>query len=256
MARCSDIDPLTTPFVDGESSPSERMRVAGHIEDCPECHRHVAAEQTARAVVRARAEHLVQPAPAGLRSRCTATSRHRVPRPARARSFPLLSRAGWPIALAATMLLAVFGTVAYGVLVHPAEALAAQLTLDHLKCFALFGTTTGQTPAEVQRALKDRFGFDVSLPEERQAGGLTLVGGRRCLSLDGAVAHVLYRRGSLPVSLFVLPPGAKLSHTELEWLGHTSVAFTRAGRTWVVVARASHVDLERLASVFDPRAQE
>jgi hypothetical protein len=52
------------------------------------------------------------------------------------------------------------------------------------------------------------------------------------------------------VSLFVLPPGAKLSHTELEVLGHTAVAFTRAGRTWVVLARSPQADVERIATVF------
>jgi len=61
---------------------------------------------------------------------------------------------------------------------------------------------------------------------------------------------VMYRRGTMQVSLFVLPPGAKLSHTELEVLGHTAVAFTRAGRTWVVLARSPQADVERIATVF------
>jgi anti-sigma factor RsiW len=90
----------------------------------------------------------------------------------------------------------------------------------------------------------------VILPDGEHADGLALVGGRLCLYLEGLVAHLLYRRGGVPVSLFVLPPGAKLSHTDLEVLGHTAVAFTRAGRTWVVLARSPQADVERIATVF------
>ena len=251
MARCSDIDPLMTPYVDGEVAPGDRLRVAGHIDDCPSCHRHAAAEQAARSVVRAHAESLVEAAPAQLRGRCAAAGRSRA---AAFRGLPRLSRAGWPLALAATLLLAVGAALVYGTVVNPARAVAAQLTLDHLKCFALFDQPTPLKPSDVRAALKARYGFDVALPDADAAGGLTLVGGRRCLYLDGSVAHVLYKRGQVPVSLFVLPPGARLSHTEVEVFGHTAVAFERGGRTWVVLARDARADVERAAALFESRS--
>jgi anti-sigma factor RsiW len=251
MARCSDIDPLTTPFVDGEVPAGDRLRIAGHIDDCPSCHRNVAAETAARTVVRAHAGTLVEAAPSHLHGRCNAAARAR----RTGWGLPRLSQARWPMALAATLLLALGATVAYGT-IYPSRAAAAQLALDHLKCFALFGQPTALQPAEVQAALKAQFGFDVTLPDAEHAGGLTLIGGRRCLYFDGAVAHVLYRQGEVAVSLFVLPPGARLSHTEPDVLGHTAVAFDRGGRTWVVLARRSRADVERMAAVFGRRESQ
>ena len=249
MAHCSDIDPLTTAYVDGEGPPGDRQRVAGHVERCPSCHQHVAAEQSARTVVRAHAESLIDAAPADLRGRCAAAARLRPS----GRNLPRLSQVRWPMALAATLLLAVGAAVAYGTL-YPSRAAAAQLALDHLKCFALFDQPSTLQVADVEAALKDRFGFDVALPEADQTDGLRLVGGRRCLYLDGSVAHILYRRGQVPVSLFVLPPGARLSQTESDVLGHTAVAFERAGRTWVVLAREPPAEVERMAVDFGRRA--
>jgi anti-sigma factor RsiW len=251
MARCSDIDPLTTAYVDGEVPPGDRLRLAGHIDECPACHRNVAAEAAARTVVRAHAETLIDAAPADLRGRCAAAARA----PSSGWGLTRLSQARWPMALAATLLLAVGAAVAYGT-IYPSRAAAAQLTLDHLKCFALFARASALQPADVQAALKARFGFDVALPDADQADGLTLVGGRRCLYLDGEVAHILYRRGQVPVSLFVLPPGARLSHTELDVLGHTAVAFERGGLTWVVLSRGARADVERMAAVFGRSAAQ
>jgi anti-sigma factor RsiW len=154
------------------------------------------------------------------------------------------------MALAATLLLAVAGGALYGLLISPSTAVAAQLTLDHLKCFTLFEEPAGLAPAEVQASLKASHGIDIVLPVGAAAEGLTLVGGRRCLYLDGSVAHLLYRRGPDKVSLFVLPTGAKLGQTEADVLGHAAVAFEKGGRTWVALARLSHADLEAIASVF------
>jgi anti-sigma factor RsiW len=249
MEQCTEIDSLTTPFVDDEAPAVDRERVDRHLGECAGCRGHVIAEQQAREIVRARGGALIDHAPPALRLRCAAASAMASPRLAR-RAMPLLSRTGWPMALAAAIVLAIAGVVFYGLVLHPSEAVAAQLTLDHLKCFALFEERSALAPADVQAALKARYGFDVLLPDGEHADGLALVGGRRCVYLEGLVAHLLYRRGGVPVSLFVLPPGANLSHTELEVLGHTAVAFTRAGRTWVVLARSPRADVERMATVF------
>jgi anti-sigma factor RsiW len=249
METCTEIDPLTTRFVDDEVSVVDRERVDRHLGECPGCRGHVIAEQQAREAVRALGDALVEHAPLALRARCASASAVASPRVVR-RAMPLLSRTGWPMALAAAIVLAIAGVMLYGLVLDPSEAVAAQLTLDHLKCFALFEEPSALAPADVQAALNARYGFDLNLPDGEHADGLALVGGRRCVYLEGLVAHLLYRRGGVPVSLFVLPPGAKLSHTELDVLGHTAVAFTRAGRTWVVLARSPQADVERIATVF------
>ena len=52
------------------------------------------------------------------------------------------------------------------------------------------------------------------------------------------------------MSLFVLPIGEKLGQTGLDVLGYSAVAFTRDGRTWVVLARVPHAEMEAIAAVF------
>lgn len=251
MARCSDIDPLLTPYVDGETPEVEQARVEAHLGACPPCQRHADAEQAARTVLRAHASGLIVPAPSALRARCTGSARH-----ARAwssgRLVAFARRTSWPVALAATLVLALGGVLAYGLAFESAEAVAAQLTLDHLKCFALFTQLDqpGLDPVEVQATLKSRYGWTVTLPGRDEADGLTLVGGRRCMYLDGAVAHLLYKRGGVPVSVFVLPEGVSLD-TGLQVMGHAAVTFRRGGRTHVVLARESRADVERLAGYFE-----
>jgi anti-sigma factor RsiW len=248
MDSCGDIDPLMTRVADEEATAAERGRVDGHVRECAPCQRQIHAEREARQLVRERAGTLVGHAPLGLSARCAAARAQAAP--ASRRPLPLLSRAGWPMALAATLVLAVAGSAFYGLVVNPSKAVAAQLTLDHLKCFTLFEEPAGLAPAEVQAELKARHGIDLALPTGQEAPGLTLVGGRRCLYLDGSVAHLLYRKGAVQVSLFVLPTGAKLSQTDLEVLGHSAVAFTRGGRTWVALARVPRAEMKAIASAF------
>jgi anti-sigma factor RsiW len=251
MESCRDIHPLVTRVADDEAGAAERARVDEHVRVCAPCHRQLLAEREVRALVGGRAVSLVGHAPLGLRDRCAA--RARAAQPAR-RPIPLLSRASWPMALAATLVLALAGSAFYGAVVNPSRAVAAQLTLDHLKCFALFETPSGVAPAAVQAELKARLGIDIVLRAGQAAEGLTLVGGRRCLYLDGSIAHLLYRKGAVAVSLFVLPTGAKLSQTDLDVLGHSAVAFAKGGRTWVALARAPHADMKAIASVFGATA--
>lgn len=238
MKRCSEIDELVTPFVDDEVSPSDRVRVTEHLGACPPCRRHAQAEETARHVVRDRAERLVTAAPGSLRVRCRASA-HRSWRASR-----------WPLAMAATLVLAIAGAWVYGSVINPSVAVAAQLTLDHLKCFALFDSDAGINPAEVREALRQRYGWEVVLPDRDDVGGMTLVGGRRCVYLEGSVAHLLYKQGATPVSVFVLPGGESLPERNLDVMGHSAVSFERGGRTWVVLARRSPAEVGKMAGYF------
>ena len=253
MESCTDISPLVTRVADEEASAAERGRVDGHVRECAPCRMGLHAERQASRLVRDHARALVGHAPLGLRSACAAMRPQAGP-PAR-RPLPLLSRARWPMALAATLVIAVAGSVLYGLAVNPSKAAAAQLTLDHLKCFTLFEERSGVSAADAQAAIKASLGLDIVVPSGPAAGGFTLVGGRRCLYSDGSVAHLLYRRGALRVSLFVLPTGARLSQTDLDVLGHSVVAFDRGGRTWVVLGRAPHAEMDAIAAVFSTAAE-
>jgi len=179
MDSCRDIDPLLTRVADDEATAAERGRVEGHVRACVPCHRQIHSEREVRLLVRERAGMLVGHAPLGLRARCSTTRAQAAP-PVR-RPRPLLSRAGWPMALAATLVLAVASSAFYGLVVNPSKAVAAQLTLDHLKCFTLFEEPSGVAPADVRAKLRASQGIDIVLPSGPAAVGLTLAGGA-CIS--------------------------------------------------------------------------
>src|SRR5579862_6279403 len=109
MPNCWSIDPLVTPYVDGELAPADRQTVEGHIRACTPCRARIATEQAVRDLVRASRPALTAVAPPDLRARCAAVGRasgvSRVPGllvvPWRARLKPL--------ALAATLAIIVGG---------------------------------------------------------------------------------------------------------------------------------------------------
>ncbi len=250
MANCPQVDSLITPFVDGEASDAERQEVETHLERCPPCQRQAVAESTARELLRTRSGRLSDSASSELRERCR-TARDLAARGSAARGWRRWQR---PLAVAAIVLLSVAGAVSWGVVFHPAEAMAAQLTLDHLKCFAVAGRSDGATPAMVSAELKARYGWDVPVPEGPGSEGLVLVAGRRCLVLNGAVAHVLYTRGPVHVSVFVLPATGTLQG-RVDILGHTAVMFRRGVQTVVVLSRDDPSNVQLLARSFGNRSQ-
>ena len=45
MSDCQSIDPLITPYVDGDIDAAERGRVDDHVRRCPPCHSRVTSER-------------------------------------------------------------------------------------------------------------------------------------------------------------------------------------------------------------------
>ncbi len=249
MANCPQVDPLITPYVDGEASETERAEVETHLGRCPPCQRQAEAESTTRTLLRERSDTLVGPVSRRLRERCQDTARHWSELGTPGRRSPRLAR---PLALAAVTLLAVLGAAAYGLVFHPAEALSAQLTLDHLVCFSRPGAAGTKTAAAVSSDLRVRYGWDVPVPEGPAPAGLTFLGGRRCFVLHGALAHLLFRRGALPVSVYVMPRGTALQG-DVAILGYTSVIFRRGDETVVVLSRDSRENVRQVAQYFGMR---
>ena len=48
MSKCSFIDPLMTPYVDGELPDAEREAVTRHVGACPPCQGRLVAERAVR----------------------------------------------------------------------------------------------------------------------------------------------------------------------------------------------------------------
>lgn len=277
MPKCSIIDPLMTQYVDGELQGPDRQTVEQHLGVCPPCRKRVVAEQAVRDLLHARKPSLHgECAPPVLRATCAKLAAQRMSgadgRMSLAQHFRLRSResparfgetrqtAGLraalfaqarrlePLVLAATLILIVGGAFIYRLTDSSPRVMAAELTADHLKCFAMNAVLrTHHSPAAVQREMASRFDWDVDLPANPERAGLELVGARPCLYGEGAVAHIMYRHNGRPVSLFMLPRTAK-SEQLVEVLGHDAAIWSVGDRTFVLIAREARSEVERMAT--------
>jgi anti-sigma factor RsiW len=262
MSNCQFIDPLVSPFVDGELPEADRRIVEDHLRACPPCHSRVRAEQTVHTLIRARAASLKPPAPEPLRARCHALCAHAdagaapplYPPSNRFQGASLVAaRRAWsprlaPYALAASLTIVVGSAFVYQATDKSVHLLAAELTADHVKCMAMnraFGTQ--HQPAVVESAMASGFDWRMHLPDNPASADLELVGSRPCLYGEGKVAHIMYRHHGRPVSLFMLPKTSRAQQL-VRVLGHEAAIWCVGNRTFVLVARESRPEVERLAS--------
>lgn len=257
MSDCSSIDPLVTPYVDGELPAADREAVAQHLRSCPPCRARVVVEQAVRDLVRARQPALQRDrASDTLRAKCAMLGDSRGSSGARgaegAKGSERTTRGDWrtraaPLALAATLVLVVAGASFYQITARSTPVMAAELAADHVKCFLLQDLIGTEQPAgAVEDALASKFGWPVHLPERPDRAALELVGERTCLYGQGRVAHIMYRHEGRPVSLFMLPNDTRKDEM-LDTLGHGAAVWSVGGRTFVLIAREPKVDFERMA---------
>ena len=249
---CDRIDPLVTPFVDGDLPDPDRRVVEEHLRACPPCYSRVAAEREVRELIRARVPLLNKAdAPDALHAKCWQIARG-TPQTAGAAprvtaGLPLPRRLA-PYALAASLVLVVGGAFVYQATDQSSRVMAAELTADHLKCFAMngrFGKHEGA--AAVEASMADSFGWRMHLPEAPARAGLELVGSRQCFYGQGEIAHIMYLHHGQPVSLFMLPKTARTEEL-VEVLGHEAKVWCAGDRTFVLVARAPRQTVEQMAS--------
>lgn len=257
MSSCQDVEPLITASVDGEATDADRAVVSGHLDECARCRRRASQETSARRILRERAQALKVDAPPAL---CAKVGRGLSPAKAPQRgsragdpaaTTDLKVRRTWsrplPVWATAGVVVAVFAAVFY-VSSRGSTLFAAGLALDHLKCFALFESASGPgDPTAVATRLKTAYGWTVVVPGSSRALGLRLVGGRRCFSTDGEVAHILYRHDGRPLSLFVLS-GASRAAQRLGVMGYEAVIWSQGGKTYVVLARESREEVAQVAA--------
>ncbi len=262
MPECSRIDPLVTPFVDGDLPHGDEVVVAQHLTACPPCRAKVAAERAIRSLLQARRADLTAAhAPDDLKRRCSglasSSSRTVVPFPAARETprVPLLAAARtWraklaPYAVAATLILAVGTAFLYQATRSSSRVLAAELALDHEKCFRLNHLlSTANTPSAVQASMHSWFDWDVHLPDTSDHEDVSLVGSRPCLYGEGKVAHIMYMHRGQPVSLFMLPRETREEQV-VSVFGHHARIWAEGDRTFVLVARESAQELDRMVSL-------
>jgi anti-sigma factor RsiW len=230
--NCPDVEAQLAGLVDGDGSVAGAP-LAAHLDTCAACRALAHAQLAARAVIKARAAQLSPVAPPGLRTRIAAAVADR-PAP-RARAWPVRLSA---FAAAAIVVLAVAGALLPLATIRSTTLLAAQLALDHMKCFVIDGDG-GAAPigkADAEATLQRDYGFTMSVPASLAAEGLDLVAVRRCLYGDGLAAHVMYRVNGEPLSLFIMP-GLARPAADLRVLGHDEMVWTEGNRTYMLVAR-------------------
>jgi len=275
MLNCQSIDRLVTPFIDGELPDADRLAVAAHLSHCPPCHSRVVAEQAVHELIRTRRSALTVCAPEPLRRRCAqlaglqasaaalagapaspdgTLASTRVSSVTSSRSFTqILADRSWarrlaPFALAASLVVVVGGAFLYQATESSARLLAAELTADHLKCFAMNRALgTRQMPAAVESSMASAFNWRMQLPEDPARAGLELIGSRPCLYAEGKIAHIMYRHQGHPVSLFMLPKSARAQQL-VKVFGHEAAIWCVGSRTFVLIAREPRDDVERMAS--------
>lgn len=246
---CTSIDPLVTPYVDGELPAADRQRVDDHVRVCPPCRERVVAEDAVRQLVRARKttlETLTAPAaPATLHTQCAllAGMARLKARPTRAWRAAIL-----PLALAASLIGVVGGTFLYQATGGSDRLMAAELTADHVKCFGMDDLLgTHDSPAVVETSMVSGFDWHMHVPDNPDAAGLALIGSRPCLYARGKVAHIMYRYQGRPVSIFMLPRTARADDL-VEVFGHEAVIWSAGDRSFVLIARGSRDEVMRMAS--------
>ncbi len=259
IVDCSAIDSLVTPYLDGELESKAWQAVDRHLGLCTPCRSRVAAERAALTLLRARKEQLrSERATSALHARCAAHAREyrvsvddSITKAAPAPSVHA-SRGWWqrgaPVALAAMLVLIVGGAFLVQLTSRSPRLLAAELTADHVKCFAMNAVLRTQQASEaVEGKMAAGFSWQMRLPTSAEREGLELVGSRPCLYGQGKVAHIMYRHHGRPVSLFMLPRTQR-SDQLVEVLGHEAAIWSVGDRTFVLIAREARSDVERMAT--------
>lgn len=250
MSKCRDLEPLLAPYVDGDAAAEQRVSIETHLDRCPPCRVRMEEERAAHAILQSHREGLRVCASEALRARCAA-HRHG------GRVGGLLARRPWiPLSMAATLFLAVAGVFLFG-LNSSVQALAAQLTLDHVKCFKLGPDKPGADAAQAGRQWASDQGWDIKVPENSSQQQLEFLCVRRCLVTEGRAAHLMYTWRGQPLSVYVLPTvvGRGEERTIVERFGHEAVLWTARGRTYVVLARGTAEEVDAVAGYVKASVQ-
>jgi anti-sigma factor RsiW len=249
MTTCQDLEPLFTPYVDGEATAEQRAAIEAHLAACPSCRACAAAEAQARQLVKARRDQLVTPAPARLHQKCAEMAQPPAREPATPAAPPFWRRR-WALSLAATAALVVVAVFVYGTFFGQGTALAAQLVNDHIRCTGIVGNRPPSDMKAQEASWSQRLGWSVDIPTFAASDDLQFVQLRRCLhDRNVTMAHILYRRQGRLLSLFVMPE-PEPDHDELTIKGQRTVIWKQGGRTYAVVGANSSAELMELADRF------
>lgn len=242
---CRRIESLLPPYVDGEAGVDEGADVERHLAACPGCRSAVAAQRTARFVLQARGRAIAPALPPDLRARIEAAIDERS-----TGRLHWTSRLSALAAAAALLVVTVTGlemaSPSWNVLY------AAQLAIDHVRCFVVERSTTAAAePGPLEARYAEDYGWRVRVPPSNDALGLRLVAARRCPFWLGRHAHVLYRLGDRELSLYI-DQGDARTPDQLHVLGHTERIWRSGDSSYALIARGvPEAELARIGSYLE-----
>jgi anti-sigma factor RsiW len=252
MKSCTEIEPLVTALLDEEIAVTDRDLVEHHLEQCSPCRARADRERIARSLIRARVSRVAPAAPEHLRHRCASLAG----RPAATPTRPARRPAWLPTSIAAALVLAVSAAAGVALLSRLEVGLAAQLTADHLKCFALRPSQpTTQNSETISAGFQRSSGWNIAVPASEPSEDLELVTARRCLYGEGLMAHVMYDWRGEPLSLFVMP-GTERTSRLFQIMGHQAVVWPDHDTTYALVGTAPAADMQRLAERVRAKLRE
>jgi anti-sigma factor RsiW len=251
---CRQCEPIMASYVDGVAPVADRERIEKHLEVCACCRDWLGRERAAHDALRARRSGLRTCASEHLKARCAAHAARKASAPvtsftARAPRRSVIPR--WaPMSLAAALLLAVAGVFGLGI-TNPAQALALQTTVDHVKCTRLHMTEGVVDPVATARQWQERFGWPLRLPtaaaEPAAQDTPQLRTVRRCAVTDGRIAHLMFSYQGQPLSVYVLPKRALLDGAQfVRRFQHETVMWSQGDRTYIIVSNGQPEGLQRM----------
>ncbi len=252
-SECHQCEPILASYVDGVAPAGDRERIEKHIEACCLLPRLAGARASrARSAARAAlgAPHLRLGTPQGALCRARGSQGAVPARFSRATARPSLIRRWAPMTMAAALVLAVAGL--FGLrLSSPAQALALQTTVDHVKCSRFHVPEGAADPVTTAQEWQARFGWPLRLPtavsEPSADAGPQLRTVRRCAVTDGRVAHLIYSYQGEPLSVYVLPKRALVDEAQfIRRFQHETVMWSQGDRTYIIVSSGQREKLTNM----------
>lgn len=251
---CERFEAQLAVTADGHEAPPADPALGAHLADCEACGSSLTVQRTVRQQLIRHRQALQPTVPPGVRTRMAAKLAGEAHAEATA--------PGWgvrlsPLAAAAALVLVVTVGLLPVVTGQSSVVLAAQLALDHVKCFLIDGDRHGQpmTAAQAETAMRQHHGWSVPVSETGGVDDSRLVSVRECLYGEGMAAHLMYRVGEMPVSLFVMRDA---DHTvaPVSILATDSVSWNRDGHTHMLVGPAgSRATLDVMARHLQDEAR-
>jgi anti-sigma factor (TIGR02949 family) len=215
---CQEFAARLQAFVDGELEVDTMTAAQAHVSSCPECHGRADGERRFRALLRQQPQEV---APPELRARLLAVARRERRRAA------LRVWLGVPALATAAVLMAALLMTRVMPPGPSAPRLVDTLVDKHLAYAQIESPAefTSSEPGEVAAWLRDRIRMRVPVPDYSHAG-IRLVGARIAEADEQKLAYLLYEKGHMLMSVFMLPdatgartlPGKAVSYRGHEYL--------------------------------------